>query len=210
MALPVSGSSWTTAEPIVLFDKSTGDIFVDPTIVEGDFQISVGGGALANMVNTPTVVPSGSVFVKLSYDATEMTDGGFAVYGVDSGGLWEDVVLTLNVPEDNDETISTEIGTAGAGLTDLGGMSTDMAEAINDEIIDVIYVDTIPELAQGVPAIEPTIATAAMLPYMTLRNEIDITNSVKEVHNDAGTIIATKATADDGVTYSEDKMVAGT
>ncbi len=33
--------------------------------------------------------------------------------------------------------------------------------------------------------------------------------SIKRVHNDAGTIVATKALTDDGSTYSEAEMISG-
>jgi len=210
MTLPEIGIAWTTSEPFALVSKSTGDFITDPTITAGDFKISVAGVAAVNMDTLPVVTPAGSIFVQAVFSAVEMAAGGFAVHGVDSLGVWEDVTLTLNTPAANDETIETQVGTAGAALTDLGGMSTAMKAEVNAELVDVMTVDALAELAQAVPSITPTFATAVMLPYMGLRNKIDITAIIKEVHNDAGTIIATKLLTDDGTTYSEAKMVAGT
>jgi len=44
---------------------------------------------------------------------------------------------------------------------------------------------------------------------MESRNKLDIDATNKEVHNDAGVVIAKKALSDDGTTYSEAEMVAG-
>jgi len=67
----------------------------------------------------------------------------------------------------------------------------------------------IPELAQGVPAITPTMRTAVMLVYMALRNQFDIIAAFLKIHNNAGTVITKKALSDDGTTYSEAKAVTG-
>ncbi len=72
-----------------------------------------------------------------------------------------------------------------------------------------IDTDTIPELAQAIPPATPTLKQAVMLPYMSARNKVDVTATTKEIHNDAGTVIAKKALSDDGTTYSEAEMVAG-
>jgi hypothetical protein len=48
-----------------------------------------------------------------------------------------------------------------------------------------------------------------MFLYMALRNKLDITATLKEIHNDAGTVIAKKALSDDGTTYSETKAASG-
>lgn len=85
------------------------------------------------------------------------------------------------------------------------------AALVNAEVVDVMRVDTIAELAQAIPAATPTFATGLMLMYMGIRNKLDIdrTAATKEIHNDAGTQIAVKTTSDDGTTYSEAKMAAG-
>lgn len=106
---------------------------------------------------------------------------------------------------------TAEIGTAGAGLTDLGGMSDGMKAEVESEVNDAL--DTaISELAQAAPSATPTIRTGIMLPYMALRNKLNVTTSGADelqVHNDDGTVIATKALTDDGDDYSEAEMIAG-
>lgn len=68
-----------------------------------------------------------------------------------------------------------------------------------------ILAGTITELS-GVPAASPTLTQALALLYMALRNKVDVDATTKEVHNDAGTVIATKTLSDNGTTYSETKM----
>jgi hypothetical protein len=67
--------------------------------------------------------------------------------------------------------------------------------------------DTIAELA-ALPGATPTHRQALMLMYMALRNKLDITAELKEVHNNAGSVILQKALSDNGTIYSEGKMAA--
>ena len=84
------------------------------------------------------------------------------------------------------------------------------AANVNAEVVDVMRTDTLTELSQAIPSATPTFATAQMLMYMALRNKLDVTSSIMEIHNNAGTIIATKALTEDGTTFSEAEMIAGT
>lgn len=98
-------------------------------------------------------------------------------------------------------------GTDGANTT-----TPLTAAQVNAEVVDVLTVDTIAELSQGVPTATPTVATALMLLYMALRNKFDTQTSgtdAIELHNDAGTQIAIKLITDDGSDYSEAKMTTG-
>jgi hypothetical protein len=100
------------------------------------------------------------------------------------------------------------IGVAGAGLTDLGGMSTGMKAEVESEVNDAI--DTaIAELGVAVPTATPTIRTALMLLYMALRNKTVVQTSgtdALEIYNDAGTKITQKLLTDDGADYTEAEM----
>lgn len=75
---------------------------------------------------------------------------------------------------------------------------------INAEMVDVIRTDTATELS-AVPAASPALHSMVQFVYMALRNKIDVTATVKEIHNDAGTVIGTKSLSDDTITYSETK-----
>ena len=101
-----------------------------------------------------------------------------------------------------------EIGTAGAGLTDLGGMSTAMKAEILVEV-NAAFDATISELGVAAPTATPSVRTGVMLMYMALRNKLVVQTSgtdALEVYNDAGTKIASKLITDDGSDYTEAEM----
>lgn len=106
------------------------------------------------------------------------------------------------------EDLQTQIGTAGAGLTVLGGMSTAMKAEILTEVNAAI--DTaISELGVAAPTATPTLRTGMMLMYMALRNKLVVQTSgtdAIEIYNDAGTKIAAKTITDDGSDYTESEM----
>jgi hypothetical protein len=80
---------------------------------------------------------------------------------------------------------------------------------VNTEVSDVMKTDTISEMAQQAPPATPTFEEAVMYIYMVLRNKIDVTSTLKEFHNDAGTVIWKKSLSDDGTTYSEAEGITG-
>lgn len=80
---------------------------------------------------------------------------------------------------------------------------------VNTEVSDVLKTDTIAELAQATPSATPTFENALMLIYMVLRNKLNTTSTLLEVHNDVGTVIAKATLSDDGTTFTRDEMVAG-
>ncbi len=88
-----------------------------------------------------------------------------------------------------------------------GGL-VDILQAAADKVFGASGA-TLPELGVAAPAATPTPREFAMLLYMAIRNKLDVTTSIKRVHNDAGAIVATKALTDDGSTYSEAEMISG-
>ncbi|MFQ5622430.1 MAG: hypothetical protein ACE5FS_03440 [Paracoccaceae bacterium] len=133
-----------------------------------------------------------------------------SISGVTFPTNFGDLAITVTAGE---VTVGTNTDKAGYSIsgtkTTLDALNDLSAAEVNAEVVDAVTVDTIAELPQGKPTATPTIATALMLPYMALRNKIDITSSAKEVHNDAGTVICKKALTDDGSVYSEAEMVSG-
>ena len=99
----------------------------------------------------------------------------------------------LNVPADVDALIAT-VGVAGAGLSDLGGMSTAMKAEVNAEAKDVLNTDTYAEPAQGAPG--ATISLAAKIGYLfkAWRNKSTQDATSFELYNDAGAVVDHKAT----------------
>jgi len=106
-------------------------------------------------------------------------------------------------------TLITQIGTAGAGLTDLGAMSTAMKAEVLAEV-NAALDTAISELGVAAPTATPTLRTGLMLLYMALRNKTVVQTSgidAIEFYNNAGTKITSKALTDDGSDMTEAEMV---
>lgn len=95
------------------------------------------------------------------------------------------------------ETDTSEIGTAGVGLTNLGGMSAGMQAEVNYEMSDVLTVDTVSEPPQGPPPYAPTLAQINAYIYFRMMNKNEETISEHAVYDAAGTTKVIKAAVSD-------------
>lgn len=107
------------------------------------------------------------------------------------------------VKQDIIDTVVDSLVLAVAALNNIS------AADVNAELVDVLTVDTLDELAQGLPPANPTFAQGLILLYMLLRNKATVTATELGIHNDAGVKIAKKVLADDGTTYTESEMISG-
>jgi hypothetical protein len=108
------------------------------------------------------------------------------------------------------ETDTGEIGTAGAGLTDLGGMSAGMKAEVNAEVVDVMTVDTLTLPGQTALTNTPTFAEAVTANYKNLRNKKTQTASQWSLLADDATTIDQKATvSNDGTTTTKGEIESG-
>lgn len=159
-------------------------------------------GALTDWIN------GGRLDLILDIIAADTTTDIPALIGTPAGAS---IAADLLVIDNFVDGLEATIGVAGAGLTDLGGMSTGMKAEVLVEI-NAALDTAISELSQGVPTATPTLRTGLMLMYMALRNKTDVQTSgtdALEIHNDAGTQIAVKLLTDDGADYAEAKMTTG-
>ena len=86
--------------------NDTTSFKVDPTIVAGDFQISIDGGALANLTNLPAASPTGSSFVLLDLTAAETSGDNLNIVGIDQAGdEWQEVGLSIQLPTGDTDSI---------------------------------------------------------------------------------------------------------
>jgi len=143
-----------------------------------------------------------------------VVDGAGGLPISDAGGLDLDAMNTnINDIETSTDAIlvdTTEIGAAGAGLTDLGGMSTAMKAEVNAEAKDVLDTDTHIEPSQGTPG--ATISTGAKIDwlYKNWRNRKTQTATQWNLMNDDATTIDHKSTlSDDGTTFDKTEIVTG-
>ncbi len=112
MSLPSKGVAYEFFTALV--DSSDGMKFkVNPTIAEGDFQISKDGGNFVNLTTLPVVEPAGSIGVKISLSSTEMTADKIQIKAEDQAGdEWNDLFIFVDVPlgtEDNILAIVEEV-----------------------------------------------------------------------------------------------------
>lgn len=105
---------------------------------------------------------------------------------------------------------TAEIGTAGAGLTDLGGMSTAMKAEVNVEVVDVLKTDTVTLPGQVTPPLAPTMEEILGHLYKVYRNRKTQTSSQWSLLADDESTVDQKATiSDDTVTAIKQEIVAG-
>lgn len=91
-----------------------------------------------------------------------------------------------------------QIGTAGAGLTDLGGMSTAMKAEVNTELVDVMETDTHAEITSP-PAAVSSFKDRQGWMFALSRNKLYQTTTGGTLRNDAdGADIGTFTASDDG------------
>ena len=104
MSVPVKGVAYTFY--LTLVSQAASNTFqVNPTIVAGDFQISIDGAAFTNLSTIPVVSPAGSVGVLVTLSAIEMDGDKIQVVGLDAAGAeWFDVMAFLDVPTGSEET----------------------------------------------------------------------------------------------------------
>lgn len=105
---------------------------------------------------------------------------------------------------------TAEIGTAGAGLTDLGGMSLAMKGEVNTEVADVITTDTSTEPAQGAPPATPTLEEMIKYLYFKMRNKTETTSAEDAMYDNAGSTKVMKAAiSDNGTTFTKEEYGTG-
>jgi hypothetical protein len=106
--------------------------------------------------------------------------------------------------------VGSVTGNVGGNVTGtVGSLATQAKADVNAEVVDVLTVDTIPELAQAPPAATPTFREAVMLVYMALRNRVTQTATTRTIQNDAGTVIVKATTSDDGTVYTRTELTSG-
>lgn len=161
------------------------DLIVDAILVDTGTTIpgtitTVDSNVDAILVDTGTTLPATLATIDTNVDDIEtavITNATGTDIAADIIAMKVDTAATL--------VDTAEIGTAGAGLTNVGGAATELS---------------------GIPATTSNVLDQVQFLFMALRNKIDVTATVKEVHNNAGTVIGTKTLSDDGTTYSETKM----
>lgn len=96
-----------TAYDYYMILVKAGTVVASPTIVTGDFQVSIDGGAFADLAALPVVTPAGSVAVNVSLSAAEMGGDKIVVFASDQDGSeWDDVFTFIDAPVDNEDALT--------------------------------------------------------------------------------------------------------
>ena len=155
--------------------------------------------------------------VALTDTTTTVTDGAKSATAL-SNATWTDtkagyIDTTISsrnsVAPDNVSisNIQTQIGVAGAGLTDLGGMSATMKSQVNAEVLDNLQTKLIAELA-AVPGASSSLADKISWVFMLARNQLEQTSNTLTVRADDGTTaVATSSTTDDTTTATRGEFI---
>ena len=163
----------------------------NPTLAAGDVKVSTDGGAFANLGTLPAVTPASGRGVKVTLSAGEMNgDNVLVVFSDAAGAEWCDLSISIQTSTNQIDDLATPA-------------------QVNTEVLDVMTVDTLPELTQAIPAATPTFRTAVMLAYMAMRNKFTVSTTARKIHNDAGTAIVSQTISDNGTTYVQDEAVSG-
>ena len=114
---------------IALIDSSTGDFKANPTIAAGDFKVSTGNAALANLATLPVVSPAASIIVKINLSQAEMNADKIMVQCIDvAGGEWDDVLIFIDATTVNVDDFTF----TNAGEVDANTKSINDAEVVGD------------------------------------------------------------------------------
>jgi hypothetical protein len=156
----------------------------NPTLATGDVKVSTDGGTLANITTLPTVTPTGGKMVKVTLSASEMNgDNVTVVFSDAAGDEWKEVIVNIQTSAQQIDDLATqtsvdtvdsnvdailldtaEIGTAGAGLTNVPWNSSWDAE-VQSECTDALNAYDPPtkaELDSGLAGLnDPTAAAIA-------------------------------------------------
>lgn len=165
----------------------------------GGLAISDAGGLDLDTVLSGNTPQTGDSFARLGAPAGASVSADIATVDSNVDAVLVDTSTTLQNAIDTIDGIvdqilvdTAEIGTAGAGLTDLGGMSTGMQGEVNAEMVDVMETDTVPVVSQGAPPLNPTKEQILAYLYTELRNKVVVdtnTANQKQVFADNGTDI---------------------
>ena len=81
---------------------------------------------------------------------------------------------------------------------------------VNTEVSDVLKVDTVSEMAQGAPPVDPTFEQILNYIYRQLRNKVETTSTETATYDDSGTTKLFKAQlSDDGTTFTKGELISG-
>jgi len=179
---------------------ATGAIDADAIAADAITAAKIADGA----IDAATFAASAITATVLANDCiTDAKISGLAIAEIQSGLATSSAVSGIDSKVDIVDTVVDAIKAKTDNLPAAPAATGDIPSAAT--IATAVVGETMTELA-SIPGASPTLKQAIALLYMALRNKVDIDATTKEIHTDAGTVLATKTLSDNGTTYTEAKM----
>ncbi len=182
-----------------------------PTTAGRTLDVSATGEAgvdWANVGSPTTTVGLTGTTISTSQVVASVTGAVGSVTGAVGSVTGAVGSVTGNVGGNVTGSVGSVVGNVGGNVTgSVGSVVADVG--ITQGAADKVFGASgaaMAELGVAAPSATPSPRNAMMLVYMTLRNKLTTTATVKSIFNDAGTAITTKGLSDDGVTYTETEM----
>ncbi len=175
-----------------------------PTVAGRALDVSAGGEAGLDWANigSPTTVQG---LTGTTISSAQVVASVTGAVGSVTGAVGS---VTGNVGGNVTGSVGSVVGNVGGNVTgSVGSVVADVGitQAAADKVFGASGA-AMAELGVAAPSATPSPRNAMMLIYMTLRNKLTTTATVKSIFNDAGTAITTKGLSDDGTTYTETEM----
>ncbi len=216
----VTGNHLVTIDTSVHADYSTGSDYLvrmeGTTIDGGTINAWIGMFSIENRTTFPKAdFPTNFTNLGIESDGdltkvntldghTAQTGDNYARLGAPAGASVSADVAAIQTTADAIETdtqdLQTQIGTDGAGLTNMPWNSAWDAE-VQSEVQDAL--DAAHSEPSGVPAANESLADKIGYLYMALRNRVDVTSTKKTFYDDGGSAEWEKDLSDDSTTYTE-------
>lgn len=176
------------ASEIALILQDTGNSI--PNLINGLNDFDPAADTVVNVTNVATLT-----------NHTAQTGDTFALANGATGFSAIDTVV---------DTINSNVGTNGASLTDLGGMSASMKAEVNAEVDTALGTTTYAEPGQEAPGATVTLAAKIGYLYKAFRNRTTSSTTEIALYNDDATTVDQKLThSDNGTTYDRGEMGTG-
>ena len=159
-------------------------------------------GQLTVLINDDSLIlPIKQTFMVLPASAYDAIVLGTGAIGADVKEWLTTAAATPTIAGVPEVDLTHWLGTAAATPTVAGVPEVDITHVSGSA--------TIAEATQQAPPATPALDVLLATIYGALRNKIDVTATLKEFHNDAGTVVWKKVLSDDATTYSEAEGVTG-
>jgi len=118
MSVPLKKNTAGQQRFVFVFDGS--DIKTTPTIVAGDFQVSIDGGAFGNLTTLPTESPAASGQVEVQFSQPETNGDTIAMRWIDQAGAdWDNGAATWETDTSTFADLATTLAAIVASIAAL-------------------------------------------------------------------------------------------